>query len=80
METLANIEGVVGLTLTPATKQFFEVNDEEMLGSKQQVHKWLSWKQVKMHIFMNGEESEFSPYYEQIKVKKVFTSSFEGKS
>lgn len=68
VERLTDIEGVVGLTLTPATRQFFDINEEEMVQSEQVFHKWLSWKKIKLHIFMNGEHSEFHPYYNVIKV------------
>ncbi|CAL8110058.1 unnamed protein product [Orchesella dallaii] len=67
VETLANIEGVIGLTLTPETKQFFEIDEEEMFQTGHHVHKWLSWKKVKLHIFMNEDRSEFFPYYDTIK-------------
>lgn len=68
VEPLTDIDGVVGITLSPQTKLFFEIDDEEMLNSDKQVHKWLSWKKIKLHIFSNGEQSEFFQYYDIIKV------------
>lgn len=79
---LADIEGVVGITLSSKTKQFFEIEDEEMFQPEDseeepvQVHKWLSWKKIKLHIFLNGEESEFFEHYNLIKYYPDVTMLF----
>jgi hypothetical protein len=71
VDKIAMVEGVVGITLSSATKQFFNIIIPEDQEEAQPKSYWLNWKQVKLHVFTHGEASEFFIHYDIIKVNQM---------
>jgi len=61
------IEGLVGITLSDKTREYFKV-DEALNNDPNQKYMWLSKKRLKLHIHTHEEVSEFHPFYDKIKV------------
>ncbi|CAG7727820.1 unnamed protein product [Allacma fusca] len=64
-DTLANQDGIVGITLSDETKQFLEIETD--LSEWHEKFTWLSTKRVLLHIYIYEEKSEFAPFYKLIK-------------
>ncbi len=62
-----NFPGVVGITLSDKTKEFFELGD---LAEKEPFWTYVSFKRVKLHLYMYQDKSEFAPHYELFKVRQ----------